>query len=88
MVSRLYRDLWNTILAGKVWRGEVTNRRKDGTPYEEEMTITPVLDEGGTVRNFIAMMQDVTERNRRRRNGSSETPYYPRRWRPPSTESW
>ena len=57
-----YRDLWNTILAGKVWRGEVTNRRKDGTPYEEEMTITPVLDEGGTVRNFIAMMQDVTER--------------------------
>jgi PAS domain S-box-containing protein len=59
-----YRDLWNTILAGKVWQGELTNRRKDGTTYVEEMTITPVLDEGGTIRNFIAMKQDVTERKR------------------------
>jgi PAS domain S-box-containing protein len=59
-----YSDLWNTILAGKVWRGELTNRRKDGTPYAEEMTITPVLDEGGTIRNFIAMKQDVTQRKR------------------------
>ena len=57
-----YRDLWNTILAGKVWRGELTNRRKDGAPYDEEMTITPVLDGGGTIRNFIAIKQDVTER--------------------------
>jgi len=57
-----YRDLWNTILAGKVWRGELTNRRKDGTPYDEEMTITPVRDAVGTIRNFIAMKQDVTER--------------------------
>jgi nitrogen fixation negative regulator NifL len=57
-----YRDLWDTILAGKVWHGELTNRRKDGTPYDEEMTITPVLDEAGTIRNFIAMKQDVTER--------------------------
>jgi PAS domain S-box-containing protein len=59
-----YRNLWNTILAGKVWHGELTNRRKDGTTYVEEMTITPVLDEGGTIRNFIAMKQDVSERKR------------------------
>jgi light-regulated signal transduction histidine kinase (bacteriophytochrome) len=59
-----YSDLWNTILAGKVWHGELTNRRKDGTRYVEEMTITPVLGEGGTIRNFIAMKQDVTERKR------------------------
>jgi PAS domain S-box-containing protein len=59
-----YRNLWNTILAGKVWHGELTNRRKDGTTYVEEMTITPVLDEAGTIRNFIAMKQDVTERKR------------------------
>ena len=57
-----YANLWSTILAGKVWHGELTNRRKDGTPYDEEMTITPVLDEAGTVRNFIAIKQDVTER--------------------------
>src|ERR1039458_645633 len=42
-----YANLWNTILAGKVWHGELTNRRKDGTPYDEEMTITPVPDESG-----------------------------------------
>jgi PAS domain S-box-containing protein len=59
-----YRNLWNTILAGKVWHGELTNRRKDGTTYVEEMMITPVLDEGGTIRDFIAMKQDVTERKR------------------------
>jgi PAS domain S-box-containing protein len=59
-----YRNVWNTIIAGKVWHGELTNRRKDGTTYVEEMTITPVLDEGGTIRNFIAMKQDVTERKR------------------------
>ena len=37
-----YDNLWSTILSGKVWRGEITNRRKDGTLYDEEMTITPV----------------------------------------------
>ncbi|MGO8732848.1 MAG: PAS domain S-box protein [Terriglobia bacterium] len=59
-----YRNLWDTIVAGKVWHGELTNRRKDGTTYVEEMTITPVLDEAGTIRNFIAMKQDVTDRKR------------------------
>jgi PAS domain S-box-containing protein len=57
-----YANLWNTILAGKVWHGELTNRRKDGTPYDEEMTITPVPDESGTIQNFIAIKQDVTQR--------------------------
>jgi PAS domain S-box-containing protein len=57
-----YGDIWDTILAGHVWHGELTNRRKDGTLYDAEMTITPVLDESGAIRNFIAIMQDVTER--------------------------
>ncbi|HMD83273.1 MAG TPA: PAS domain S-box protein [Terriglobia bacterium] len=59
-----YKDLWDTILAGNVWHGEVTNRRKDGTLYEEEMTITPVRDEAGAVTHFIAIKQDVTQRKR------------------------
>ncbi|MDP1611460.1 MAG: PAS domain-containing protein [Sulfuritalea sp.] len=58
----VYRDLWNTILAGKVWRGEMINRRKDGTCYLEGQTITPVRDEDGTVRYFIAVKQDISER--------------------------
>jgi PAS domain S-box-containing protein len=59
-----YKDLWQTILAGKVWHGRLSNRRKDGALYTEEMTITPVRDAGGAITQFIAMKQDVTERNR------------------------
>ena len=42
-----YRGLWQTILSGHVWAGEMTNRRKDGSTYVEEQTITPVRDAGG-----------------------------------------
>jgi len=59
-----YRTLWNTILSGRVWQGELVNRRKDGTFYTEEMTITPVRGEAGTITHFIAFKQDVTARKR------------------------
>lgn len=57
-----YRDLWRTILAGEVWRGELINCRKDHTTYLEDQTITPVRDEGGAISHFIAVKQDITER--------------------------
>jgi len=57
-----YRALWNSILAGRVWQGRMTNRRKDGSVYHEEMTITPVQGAGGTPTHFIAVKQDVTGR--------------------------
>lgn len=57
-----YQQLWKTILAGRVWRGEIINRRKDGSEYYEEMTITPVTGKDGRVRHFIAIKQDVTTR--------------------------
>ena len=57
-----YETLWQTILAGKVWQGEIVNRRKDGTRYCEEMTITPVLDSSGGIQHFIAIKQDVSPR--------------------------
>jgi PAS domain S-box-containing protein len=60
----LYEQLWKTILAGDIWRGEIINRRKDGSLYTEELGITPVRDERGTVTHFIAIKQDVTERRR------------------------
>ena len=60
----VYRDLWDTILSGKVWRRQLVNRCKDGSLYTEEQTITPVLDEHGTVSHFIAIKHDVTERQR------------------------
>jgi nitrogen fixation negative regulator NifL len=57
-----YGDLWKTIQSGATWRGELTNRRKDGIVYHGEQTITPVRSEDGTVTHFIAMMNDVTAR--------------------------
>jgi PAS domain S-box-containing protein len=59
-----YQDLWKTIKSGQVWAGEMINRRKDGSLYTEEQTITPVLDEQGAITRFIAVKQDVTERKR------------------------
>ena len=59
-----YESLWATVLDGRVWRHEMVNRRKDGTLYDEEQTITPVLDEHGGVAHFVAIKQDVTERRR------------------------
>ena len=59
-----YSQLWKTILAGQVWQGEVTNRRKDGRLYPEEMSIAPVRDARGAISHFIAVKQDVTEKKR------------------------
>jgi diguanylate cyclase (GGDEF)-like protein/PAS domain S-box-containing protein len=61
-----YAELWSTISSGKVWRGEIVNRRKDGTLYTEEMTITPVIRDSGNPANryFIAIKHDITERKK------------------------
>jgi PAS domain S-box-containing protein len=57
-----YKTMWEPILAGQVWRGETINRRKDGSLYVEDQTITPVRNESGKITNFIAIKQDITER--------------------------
>ncbi len=59
-----YHRLWSTILAGKVWRGEIVNRRRDGSLYNEEMTITPVYGSSREINHFIVIKQDITERKR------------------------
>ncbi len=59
-----YEQLWQTITAGRVWHGELVNKRKDGSLYDEEMTITPVRDATDHVAHFVAMKQDITERKR------------------------
>jgi two-component system cell cycle sensor histidine kinase/response regulator CckA len=60
--DQFYHELWQTILKGNVWRGELTNKRKDGSIYDEDMTITPVRDAAGNVTHFVAIKQDVTQR--------------------------
>ena len=59
-----YPDLWKTIRSGQVWRGEVLNRRKDGSVFYSEHTITPVRTTGGELTHFVAIMQEITDRKR------------------------
>ncbi len=59
-----YRNLWATLKRGAVWSGEFVNRRKDGTFYEEECTISPVFDESRTIVNYVALKRDVTRENK------------------------
>ena len=47
--AAFYQQMWATILGGEVWHGEVVNRKKDGTLYDEDMTITPVRDDRGAI---------------------------------------
>ncbi len=58
---KFYEDLWRTITAGRIWHGELINRRKDGSLYTEELTVAPVLDSQGQIARYIALKQDVTE---------------------------
>ena len=57
-----YKQMWETLQTGKVWRGDLTNRRKDASEYTEEMSISPVRDSAGAITNYIAIKQDVTAR--------------------------
>jgi len=59
-----YKEMWEHILSGNVWRGEIINKRKNGAIYQEEMTITPVRSQDNKVSHFIAVKQDITERSR------------------------
>ncbi len=60
--SAFYTNMWATITAGNAWHGELTNRRKDGSLYTEEMTIAPVRSEAGAISHYVAIKQDITQR--------------------------
>jgi PAS domain S-box-containing protein len=57
-----YRAMRQHIFAGRIWQGEIINRRKNGSYYTAEMTITPVRDDTGEITNFISIIQDITKR--------------------------
>ncbi len=59
-----YDSLWRALSAGQVWRGEVVERRRDGTPYTVEQTVTPMRGSDGEVAHLVIVHEDVTERRR------------------------
>lgn len=62
--SHYYKNLWETILSGHTWRGELVNKRKDGSLYTEEESITPFKAENGDITHFVAIKQDITQRKK------------------------
>ncbi len=59
-----YKELWETIKAGREWRGAFHNKRKDGTIYWESASISPLRNEGGEITHFIAVKEDITAQKR------------------------
>jgi two-component system cell cycle sensor histidine kinase/response regulator CckA len=64
----VYRTLWETILGGRTWSGEICNERKDGTLFWELASISPIRDEAGVTRHYVAVKEDITERKRAEAN--------------------
>ena len=58
--QNFYRQMWETITHGRTWNGRMVNKRKDGTLFNEECTISPVFDGSGTIANFVAVKRDIT----------------------------
>ena len=62
--DKFYENLWATIMAGRVWRGMLINRRKDGSHYDEYQTISPIRNNVGNITHFVAVKEDVSEKLR------------------------
>ena len=59
-----FRDLWKTITAGKIWKGEIRNRAKDGSEYWVSTVINPIVDETGKITHYLSIRQDITDRKK------------------------
>jgi PAS domain S-box-containing protein len=60
--KEFYENMWATIRQGTFWSGHLINKRKDGSFYEEDATISPIRDNSGKISGFVAVKRDVTER--------------------------
>jgi len=58
----IYRELWETILSGKIWRGELLNKKKNGELYWESLVISPILNEKNAISHFVTIMEDISKR--------------------------
>ncbi len=62
--EEFYKNMWDKLRKGVVWSGEMVNRKKDGSVYDEYQTITPMTDSRGNILNYIGIKQDITERKK------------------------
>lgn len=62
--KHVYETLWTTISAGKIWRGEMCNRKRTGEHYWEATAIAPIVADDGEITHFVAVKEDITERRR------------------------
>jgi len=60
--ASFYKELWDTILSGKTWKGDFINRKKNGEEYWESASISPIKNDDGKISHFVAVKQDITER--------------------------
>ncbi len=61
MDSEIYTEMWRTISSGRVWRGELENRRKNGSVFWELVSISPIKDSEGQLLRYFAVKEDITE---------------------------
>jgi hypothetical protein len=59
-----YKDLWDTITIGNVWKGEFQNKKKNGEEYWEYASIAPITNQKGEITSYIAIKEDITEKNK------------------------
>jgi len=59
--SAFYARLWNVIAGGEIWQGRFTNKKSDGSLYDEEASISPMIDDTGKISSFVAVTRDVTD---------------------------
>ena len=57
-----YKEMWETIVAGKIWKGEFINKKKNGEIYWESAIISPLLNQKEEITHFVAVKEDITER--------------------------
>jgi PAS domain S-box-containing protein len=59
-----FKNMWDTILAGEIWQGEIINKKKNGSLFYEEMTITPIINDKGEIDQFVAIKNNISERKK------------------------
>ncbi|MHC4089014.1 MAG: response regulator [Planctomycetota bacterium] len=62
--ERFYKDFWERILSGNIWKGDVVNQKKHGEDFWESASISPIMNDAGDITHFVAVAEDITDRKR------------------------